>query len=319
MEKYILAVDIGGTKVLTGILNCNGQILTRSKEMTCVNGYPDEVLEQIIRMINNMMIKQNIKNSDILGVGVGVPGPLDNKTKVVEDSPNLHWSGYMFREAFIKQFEGNIYIDKDANVAALGEKVHGKGIGCRHFIYVTISTGIGGGIVSDGVILHGQTGGAAEIGHIIIDPNGRKCCCGRKGCLEAVASGTALTLDAQELIAQGKGEGMLAFSPNGKITPVEIGLAARQGDSDAMNLIKHTANYLASGIADLVNLFNPEKIIIGGGMGVGLQEFLLPPIKEYVFTNVFPLHRRNLSIEVSQLGEDNALLGCAEMVLNNWK
>ena len=317
MGNFILAIDIGGTKVLAGILNRDGQILVRKKEATCSTGHPEEVMDQISRMVEQIMSKIEIKPQDILGTGVGVPGPLDYIRGVVEDSPNLCWSRFAIRDELSQRLGTDLWLDKDTNVAALAEKVYGMSRDCRHFIYMTISTGIGGGIISEGKIMHGQSGGAAELGHMQVAPGGRRCACGRLGCLEAVASGSALGLDAKELMEQGGGQNILAFCAEDQAaTAYELGLAARQGDAEAAALIGKTADYLAIGVANLVNIFNPERVIIGGGMGIGLQDLLLPRIREYVFTNVFPLHRRNLVIETTQLGEDIVLFGCAAMVLH---
>ncbi len=318
MGDFILAIDIGGTKVLTGILNRDGRILVRQKEATCSTGRPEEVLEQISRMVEQMMSKLNLQPKDILGTGVGVPGPLDYVRGVVEDSPNLRWSRFMIRDELSKRLGTKLLLDKDTNVAAIAEKVYGMSKECRHFIYITISTGIGGGIISEGKILHGQLGGAAELGHMLVDPGGRRCACGRQGCLEAVASGTALAQDVKELIIRGGGQNILALCEAGQVaTAYELGLAARQGDAEATAVVSRAADYLAIGVANLVNIFNPERVIIGGGMGTGLQDLLLPRIREYVFTNVFPLHKRNLIIEATQLGEDIVLFGCAAMVLHD--
>lgn len=318
MGDYILAVDIGGSKILMGVLDRDGQILLRQKEVTCCIGDQKAVMQQISGMHAEMMHKLKLEPQDFLGCGVGVPGPLNHETGIVQDSPNLRWSEVNIREELSERLATKLLLEKDANAAALAEKTYGSGRMCRHFIYITISTGIGGGIIVDGKILHGQAGGAAELGHMMVEPRGRKCGCGRLGCLEAHASGTALGLDAQELIARGGGEKILAYcSPGQPVTAYEIGLAARQGDAAANALIRQAADYLAVGTANLVNLFNPEKIIIGGGMGIGLQDFLLPRIRAYVYDNVFPMHRRNVSIEATQLGEDIVLLGCAAMVLRD--
>lgn len=318
MGDFVLAIDIGGTKVLAGILNRDGKILVGQKEATCSTGHPEEVMEQVSRMAEKLMSKINIRSQDILATGVGVPGPLDYVRGVVEDSPNLHWPKLMIRDQLSKRLGTKLLIDKDTNVAAMAEKYYGMCRDCSHFIYITISTGIGGGIFSEGKILHGQIGAAAELGHMLIDPGGRKCNCGRTGCLEAVASGTALALDAREIIERGGGQNIMNFCPDGQaVTAYDIGLAARQGDAEAVALVSRAAGYLAIGVANLVNIFNPEKIIIGGGMGLGLQDLLLPRIREYVYANVFSLHKRNLAIEATQLGEEIVLFGCAAMVLHD--
>lgn len=317
MREYIAGIDIGGTKILTAILDREGRILTRRREFICAVGNPEMVMEQIAGMMKQTLAEMNLHAEDILATGVGTPGPLDFYRGVVEESPNLCWSSYPIQDELSKRLETKLLLDKDTNVAALGEKYFGSGQACPNFIYITISTGIGGAIIADGRLLHGQAGGAGELGHMVLEAGGRKCGCGRQGCLEALASGTALACAAQELIAQEQGRQILAFcDQNNPPTGREVGMAARQGDEEANDLINQAADYLGMAIANVVNIFNPGRVIIGGGMGLGLQDLLLPRIREYVLNNVFSLHGRDLQIEATQLGEDIVLLGCAAMVLN---
>lgn len=317
MGDFIVAIDIGGSKVLSAILDRNGQVLMRCKEPTCATGRPEEVIEQSVRMVAEMKHSLGLHEQDILGTGVGVPGPLDYQAGIVEESPNLQWIRYPVREELSKRLGTKLLLDKDANVAALGEFYYGSNRNCGHLIYITVSTGIGGGIISDGRLLHGLRGGAGELGHMVVVPGGRKCGCGRLGCLEAVASGQALAWEAQEMINRGGGQQILACCRSGQpVSAREVAQAARQGDAQALTLISQTASYLGIGIANLVHIFNPEKVVLGGGVAMGLQDLLLPAIKNEVITNIFSLHRRQLEIEITQLGEDVVLLGCAAMVLS---
>lgn len=289
----------------------------RCQEPTSAAGRPEAVIEQTVRMVAEMKYSMDLKAQDILGIGVGVPGPLDFQAGIVEESPNLQWIRYPVREELSKRLGAKLLLDKDANVAALGEFYYGSNCQCRHLIYITISTGIGGGIISDGHLLHGLNGGVGELGHMVVAPGGRQCGCGRRGCLEAVASGRALAWEAEELIARGEGEQILANVPSGHpVSARELAQAARQGDKQAQALIDRTGCYLGMGIANLVNIFNPEKVILGGGVALGLQDLLLPVINNEVMANIFSLHRRQLEIEITKLGEDIVLSGCAAMVLN---
>lgn len=316
MGDYIVGIDIGGSKVLTGILDREGHIIIRQKEATCSAGRPGEVMEQVARMVELMMDELGVQAKDIIGTGVGVPGPLDYYRGVVLESPNLRWPEYPVGDELSKRLDTKLLLDKDTNVAALGEFYYGLNKGCPNFIYITVSTGIGGGIIADGKLLHGQNGGAGEWGHMVLEPDGRRCGCGRQGCLEALASGTALAQAVQEMIARDQGQSIRSVCTEGKsITARELGWAARQGNKEAHDLVMQAGRYLGMAIANLVNIFNPERVVIGGGMGLGLQDLLLPCICEYVSAHVFSLHLRHLQIETTQLGEDIVLLGCAAMVL----
>ncbi len=316
MGDYILAVDIGGSKVLTGILDRDGKVLIRKKEAICSIGQAEEVMEQSCRMTKQMMCELGIQEKDVLGTGVAVPGPLDYYRGQVVESPNLQWAEFPVRDYLSKSLASKLLLDKDTNVAALGELYYGLHPKCKNLIYITVSTGIGGGIIAEGKLLHGLTGGAGEIGHMVVEPDGRKCGCGRQGCLEALASGTAIAREVRDMVDRGEGENILACCSEGNPPAArEVGLAARQGDVEANALIKRVGTYLGMAIANLVNVLNPERVVIGGGVGLGLQDFLVPSIREYVYANIFSLHSRNLQIATTKLGEDIVLLGCAAMVL----
>ncbi|CQB51982.1 ROK [Syntrophomonas zehnderi OL-4] len=318
MGDFIIGIDIGGSKVLTGILDKTGRVLTRKKETTCSQGQPGEVMDQVAGMIELMKDELGIGAQDILGIGAGVPGPLDYYRGVVLESPNLRWPEYPAGSELNKRLGSKLLLEKDTNAAALGEFYYGSSKKIRNLIYITVSTGIGAGIIADGNLLHGHKGGAGELGHMLIEPGGRSCGCGRQGCLEALASGTALEQEAREMIAHGQAQSIQALIGDGKpLTARELGWAARQGNKEAHDLISRAADFLGIAITNLVNLLNPERVVIGGGMGLGLQDLLLPRIKEYVFNHVFRLHRQDLEIAATQLGEDIVLLGCATMVLEN--
>ncbi|HPF21710.1 MAG TPA: ROK family protein [Syntrophomonas sp.] len=316
MQDFIVAVDIGGSKILGAVLDRSGQILLRRREATAAIGKPDVVVGQVAGMITEMKNEMGLQEDDILGIGVGVPGPLDFRTGVVEGSPNLKWEKYPLREKLRSRLGSHLWLDKDTNAAVLGEYYYGLTPLCGHLIYVTVSSGVGGGIITDGQLLHGINGGGGEIGHMVVAPEGDICGCGRRGCLEVMASGWAVTREANALIARGSGNGILSHvRPGQAVGPREVGMAARQGDSVSLQLIERTGSYLGMAIANLVNIFNPAKIVLGGGMALGLQDLLLPIIQKKVSSNVFTLHRRDLYIEMTRLGEDIVLAGCAAMVL----
>ncbi|MDD3365588.1 MAG: ROK family protein, partial [Syntrophomonas sp.] len=198
----------------------------------------------------------------------------------------------------------------------LGELRFGRSKACTHLIYMTVSTGIGGGIIIDGQIYRGKDGGAGELGRMRMLAEEGQGACERGQNLEDLASGTALAHEARELIKQGRGLGMLALCPDAtKITAYEIGESARQGDLEAAEIIQRTGRYLGMAVANLVNIFNPERVVLGGGAGLGLQDLWIQPIQDAANDWVAPSLKHNLKIEFTTLGEDIGLLGCVAAVL----
>ncbi len=315
MQDLIIGVDIGGTKILSGIVTQEGVILARKKEATCADGDAEELLDSIKVTINELLQQLGIGWQDIVGVAVGAPGPLDYGNGIIKDPPNLGWREYPLREQLSQRLGVKLLLDNDANMAALGELRFGRSRACKHLIYITISTGIGGGIIIDGEIYRGQDGAAGEFGRMLLSAANDTGWAGGKN-LENLASGTALAQAAQELIQQGRGRGILASGSPGKlITAREIGASARGGDLEAGQIIARAGYYLGTAIANLVNIFNPARIVLGGGTGLGLQDLLREPIQAAVKSGVAPTLRSNLEIEFTTLGEDIGLLGCAAAVL----
>ncbi len=320
MQELIIGIDIGGSKLLSGILNREGRILARKKEVTPANCEAGEALDGIKVTIKELMQELGAGWKDILGIAVGAPGPLDYFNGIIKDPPNLGWREYPLRDELSKRLGVQLLLDNDANMAALGELRFGRSKACTHLIYMTVSTGIGGGIIIDGQIYRGKDGGAGELGRMrILAEDGQGACqCGQN--LEDLASGTALAHAAQELIKQGRGQGILALCPEAStITAREIGSAARDGDPEAREIIRRAGYFLGMAISNLVNIFNPEWIVLGGGTGLGLQEFLLEPIQGAVNDWVAPSLKHNLKIEFTTLGEDIGLLGCASAVLQEYE
>lgn len=317
MGDYIIAIDIGGSKILGAVMDRSAGVLMRRRENTCAVGHPGAVADQVARMVTQMKDTVGLQEQDILGIGVGVPGPLDYQAGVVEESPNLQWEKYPIRDELNKRLGAKLLLDKDTNVAVMGEAYFGVERPCDNMIYITVSTGIGGGIITEGRLLHGLHGGGGEIGHMAVDPDGPLCGCGRRGCLEAVASGTAIARQAEALIAQGGGKKILDYlEPGHTVSAREVAQAAHDGDEEALDLLLRAGRYLGAGIASLINILNPERVILGGGMALGAQDLLLPTIRNEAFNNIFSLHRRDLEIGMTRLGEDIVLAGCAAMVLH---
>ncbi|ABI67608.1 glucokinase / transcriptional regulator [Syntrophomonas wolfei subsp. wolfei str. Goettingen G311] len=304
----VVCVDLGGSKVLMAVAMAEGQFLRRLKFPTQSEKGPEDILDRIAAGVQEML-KAGAETADrIVGIGVATPGPLSFPDTVVWDSPNLGWNRVNIKEEMKARLGWEPLVEKDTNMAVLGEYYFGQMQRCQNLLYITVSTGIGGGIMLGGQLYRGQNGGAGEIGHMVVASGGRICGCGRQGCLEAQASGTAIAQMAKELGQEGKGQGM--FSGLGTVGAKEVGEAARRGDREARTIVAQVVDYLGIALGNLVNIFNPEKIVLGGAVSLGWEDLLLEPLRERVKAEVFPLNARDLQIEVTRLGEDVVLYGC---------
>ncbi len=318
MRKLVVGVDLGGTKILTGIADTNGTILGKKRVPTPAGADPDQVLDVIIECATELLRVCLVQEEEIQGIAVATPGPLSFPEGVVRNSPNLSWERVLLKEELIRRTGRPVIVEKDTNMAVLGEYYFGRQRGCGDLLYMTVSTGIGGGIICAGKVYRGHLGGAGEVGHMVVELGGEACNCGRRGCLEAMASGSAIARRLDRMIKKGQGQGILnCTTPGEHPGPRELGIAFRQGDEEARLLLSQVAQYLGIGIANLVNIFNPRAIILGGGMMLGLKDLLLEPVRTYVYEHVFSLNREDLVVECTSLGDDIVLYGCVAAVLSN--
>ncbi|NLX01992.1 MAG: ROK family protein [Syntrophomonadaceae bacterium] len=316
MRELVVGVDLGGTKILAGIADSNGNILGKKRILTPVGADPDHVLDVIVDYITELLRVYQVQKEEIRGVAVATPGPLSFPEGVVRNSPNLGWQRVNLKQELIRRTGRPIIVEKDTNMAVLGEYYFGRQRGCGDLLYITVSTGVGGGVVCAGELYRGHAGGAGEIGHMVVEAGGVTCNCGRQGCLEALASGNAIARRLDEMVKQGQGQGILTCTTPGEHPgPRELGMAARQGDKEARLLLSQVTDYLGIGIANLVNIFNPQAIILGGGMMLGLKDLLLEPVQNYVYEHIFSLNRDNLVVECTSLGDDIVLYGCVAAVM----
>jgi glucokinase len=289
----IIGIDLGGTKIAGVLTTRTGKVMMDVQVPTEAAKGQTQVINNIIKAIRMLIQSQKVKTRCI---GIGAPGPIIYEKGIVIEPPNLPgWKKVNLKKILEKEFKLPVSVDNDANCAALAEAVFGAGKTKRNFIYMTVSTGVGGGIIIDRKLYRGMVGAAGEFGHMIIDPNGPLCGCGNHGCLEALASGSALK----------KKMGMDAIS---------VELAARQGDKKAKQAIEETAHYLAIGIANLVNIFNPELVIIGGGLS-NMRELLLDPIRNQFRKYAMSLSARSVKIVRAKLGTKAGVLGAAALCL----
>ncbi len=289
--KFALGVDLGGTNIVAACVSEDGEVLaglysepTRSEEGS------DAVIGRIVALARRSMddARRHHPDAEILGVGIGAPGPLDTKSGVVLLSPNLGWSEMPLRDRLGTALAIPAALDNDANCAALGEWWRGAARGAQHAVVVTVGTGIGGGIIIGGRLYHGRSDCAGEVGHTTIDVDGRRCKCGNYGCLEAYASGPAIARRAIEGIESGA-ETRLPGYVGGvldRITAQTVYQAAHDGDPLANDVVRDTAKFLGVGLANLVNTLNPEVVVICGGV-THAGDSLFTPLRREVARRAF--------------------------------
>lgn len=268
-----LGVDIGGTKVAVGIVNGEGKILAQGRKPMIANGTAEEGLEAVIGAIDSM-----IPQGPVHGIGMCAPGPLDPKTGVVLNPPNVPcWRNFPLAQKVAARYNVAVKVDNDANAAALAETRWGAARGYRYVFYATIGTGIGSGIVLDGKIYHGNTGSAGEGGHVSIDYRGPVCACGKRGCIEALASGTAIGARARARLADDKTrQSAILELANNDVNSVNSELVARayaMRDPLATEILDETVNLLAAWLGNIVDLLDPDVLVVGGGVAAVLKPF----------------------------------------------
>jgi len=317
----ILGVDLGGTKILTAVANSQGKMLSRDHSITPAQKGHKAVIQSILESVHRALGRADVAISDLIVVGVGAPGLLNPETGILFTSPNLPgWRDVPLRDIIQEKLGKKTFLINDANAAALGEFYFGAARGARNFIYITISTGIGGGIVIDGKIYSGAIGAAGEVGHMTVDDDGPICNCGNRGCWETLASGTALAREARHRIEEGVRTSILEYADGDveKVNPQVINSAARQGDSLAKELIGRTGYYVGVGLANLVNIFNPELIVIGGGLS-NIGDMLFEPAFKVAGERAYREAFQAVRFASAELGRNSGVLGAAAFALQEMR
>lgn len=311
MNSFAAGIDIGGTNTKAGIVSDKGDIIDRRSFPTANFKTLKEYKSFLSSTITQMCRKNNVK---LTGIGIGAPNG-NYYTGKIEYAPNLPWPGILdITSNLVPGVQG--VLTNDANAAAIGEKKFGKASEYTDFIVVTLGTGIGGGIFVNSELLYGKYGYAGEIGHIIAVSGGRKCNCGRNGCIERYASATGFVETAKEILARDSSGSILSQLDQKNLSAKDIYDAALLKDKTALDIFNYTAKLLASFFADLVHIFSPEAIIVAGGLAKS-GEILLDPVKKYFKDEILEIYRtHNVEISTSTLPEqDAAILGAASLVL----
>jgi glucokinase len=283
--RFVLGIDIGGTNLVVGSVAEDGStVLATASEPTHAEAGATDVVDRLVGLAERAVVQTRAlaPDAEILGVGVGAPGPLDTKRGIVLLTPNLGWVNMPLRQIIHDRLGLPAALDNDANCAVLGEWWVGAARGARHAIGITIGTGIGGGLILDGRLYHGASDVAGEIGHTTIDTEGRRCKCGNYGCLEAYASGPNIAIRAIEEIEAGAASRLPSYVGGDlrQITAQTVYLAAQEGDELALEVVNDTAKFLGVGIGNLLNVFNPEVVVVCGGVTLAGDHLFVPLQRE---------------------------------------
>ena len=313
MPRPVLALDIGGTKLTAGVITPQGEVMADCVRPTDAGASPPEILETLLEMAEEALSQAPAEWNELAAIGISFGGPVDFESgRTITCHHLAGWEGVPLRDLVAERAGLPVVMDNDANAAALGETVFGAGKGCRHVLYLTVSTGIGAGLILDGGIYRGANSMAGEMGHMIVAPGGPVCTCGRRGCLEAVAAGPAIARAAREALAHEAGS-ILAAVPRGELTARHVAEAA-ESDALAARIMTQVGEYLGTGIACAVNLINPEVVVVGGGVSRA-GDLLLAPAREVVADRAVAESSRHLRIVAGELEPRGALLGAAALAL----
>lgn len=317
MYKKFIGIDLGGTSVKLAILTAEGDIQQKWTIPTNINDEGAHIVPDIVASIKHHLDLYKMTADDFQGIGMGSPGAVDREAGTVEGAFNLNWKTLQpVREVIEREIGIPIFIDNDANVAALGEKWRGAGADDRDVVFVTLGTGVGGGIIAEGNLIHGTAGSGGEIGHMTVEPGGFDCTCGKKGCLETVASATGVVKLARKHAEEYAGNAQLKsiIDDGQEITSKMIFDLAKEGDELAVLVVDRAAYYLGLACSHIGNLLNPAYIVIGGGVSAA-GEYLLEQVRTYFADFTFPNVKKTTHIKLAALGNDAGIVGACYLAL----
>lgn len=315
-DRPVVGVDLGGTKVLAGVVAPDGKILSTVKRATKPEGGPEAVVARIVKSVQEAIKEAKLETRDILALGSGAPGPLDPDNGVVLHTPNMPgWDNVPLAKMLGDAVGVPAFIANDVDLGTLGEFALGAGQGCRHVVGIFVGTGIGGGLILDGELWQGWRRAAAEIGHMIVLADGPYCGCGNRGCLEALASRTAIERDIWAGIKAGRESlipELLKNDDKARLTSGALAEALKRGDTLVADVLGRAQFYLGLGIASVVNFVDPELVILGGGVIEAFGDEFLEPIRRVAYQNFINKRgARSVRIVAAGLGDNAALLGAA--------
>ncbi len=322
MNTNVVGVDMGGTKILAAIVDAEGNILSTAKIPTQAENNTSIVIDRIADCIQKAIDKSRVDPDSIGAIGIGAPGPLDPETGVVIFAPNLGWKDVPLKTELETRVHIPTFVDNDVNVGTLGEHTFGAGQNVQNLVGIFVGTGIGGGIILNGELFHGASKTAGEIGHIIVKADGPKCGCGTRGCLEALASRTAMTKQFQKAILKKGKKSILTKLTDGDLGLIRSGTLAkaiRRKDKLTLKVFKNTIKYLGVGIGSIVNFLNPQMIVLGGGVVEALGNTFIDDIRKATKKYALPDTLKGVQIVGAQLGDNAGILGAAALARQRFK
>lgn len=309
--QQVLGVDLGGTNIRVAVINADGTMSHKSRTPTKSELGPDGVIERIADLVNQVADTADL--SVDVPVGVASPGPLNPRTGVVHFTPNLPgWRDVPFTQKLGALIDRPVTLANDGNCATLGEARFGSAKGVNNLVYLALGTGIGGGVISEGVLIDGKNGLGAEIGHTLVSIDGPRCNCGSIGCLEAYAAGWAIQAEAKKVATTADGDLLLEIAGSGQIHAGVVAKAAEAGHPASIAILERAGRALGASIGSFINMFDPEMVVIGGGVAA-LGELLLGPARKVIPQYSFVDMRANVPITYSQLGSDTGLYGAGAL------
>jgi glucokinase len=316
--SWTIGIDLGGTKMDVGLVDDAGKVLKHQLVPTKAKEGPSAVVDDIVALIKDLLTPEIKK--DLLGIGIGIAGQIKKETGLVRFAPNLRWVNFPLQEELSSRTKMPVWVTNDVRAATWGEWLYGAGRGCKDLLCIFVGTGIGGGIVSDGRILAGSTNAAGEIGHMTIDLHGPICSCGNRGCFEAIAGGWAIARRAKELTVTDPSEGKLLLDLAGvevdHLSAKHVFEAARKGNPLAKMITDEVKEALAAGVAGLVNAFNPECVILGGGI-IQANPDLVEVVRREVPQRALKAASTGLRIVQAELKGDAGVIGAAAFAIGN--
>lgn len=312
MKKVSIGIDLGGTKILIALVNKEtGEVLHHVKKKTKKDKGPQNIIRKMVNGIEELLEESKFHIEDIDSIGVGAAGQVDRENGIIIGAPNLDCYDLNIREHLTSHFNLPVYLGNDVEIAAMGEMKFGAAKGCDDFVCVFVGTGVGSSIVKDGKIIHGATGTAGEIGHMIVDLNGRQCACGAHGCLEAYASRSAIEKRIEGALRKGRHSAILDYMETGKsISSSMIQKSIERDDELVIQCVNEAAEYLSGGLASIINFINPKLIILGGGLIEAVDYFYQTTIKK-ARAKCLPVPATKIEFKKAQLGDYSGVIGAA--------
>lgn len=309
MGKYYIGVDLGGTKIYTALANENGEILNEMILPTEADRGAEQIIEKIKESI--LFVSKGIEKEEIKAIGLGSPGPLDVKNGIIAEPPNLPIRNYNIVSDLENEFGIKVYLDNDANAATLAEYTFGAGKGTENMVFITASTGVGAGAVLNGKLYRGSTSNALELGHTTVKYDGRVCGCGNKGCVESLASGTAIRNIAVDAIKGGEETSLKKYQ---EVTSKEVFLEAENGDVLSKKIIRESIGYLGVAVANAANGYDPDMIVIGGGV-INAGQIVFDIIDEEMQNRCLKTILANCKVKKAALGGRAGVLGAVALAI----